>query len=255
GKEQPGKEQPGKEQPGKEDNNTYSFLYNDGGKKINVKYYGNENENRILIPDAQEITALMLEYIFDNIEKNLDIKLEDNIILECPNALTICLNYHHPYMIKKLILPKIENVINNIIDGPYSSLNDELDGDKVIQNGILFKWNNTTGNIEDKSIRKIIAYAFGNTDSITSLNFPNVEYIDPNAFISKRINTITKPFPLIKMNKLVINSVLLKWSDASGDIIDDSITSIAAGVFDNNQNITSASFLNVTSIGDYAFEG
>ncbi|MFV8473436.1 leucine-rich repeat protein [Mycoplasma sp. 4F] len=242
----------------KKDNNTYSFLYTDNNKKTNGKYY--KNENKIVIQDAQDITAKMLTEIFNYIHKNYDINNE-SFILDCPEAKRISLKFERPsgmssVKIKKLNLPKIENVINNK-DGGSEWLNHSLEEDKVVQNGILFQWNNAYGDIEDKTIRKIVAKAFRWNERITSINFPNVEYIDPNAF-----GVVYTGYPLkeeypplinIKTNKLVINGTLLKWSDASGDIADDSITSIAGGVFINNQEITSVSFPNVTSVGDRAF--
>ncbi|MFV8474497.1 leucine-rich repeat protein [Mycoplasma sp. Z631] len=256
GKEEPGKEEPGKEEPGKENTNTYSFLYNDGGNKINVEYY--ENENRILIPDAQEITAPMLKSIFNDLEKKFNLKQVSGFILECPNALTICYNYQHSAIIKKLILPKIENVVNNVdgdeISGEFKTLNGYLEDEKVIQNGILFKWNHASGDIEDSSVRKIIFFAFDNTNDITSISFPNVTFIDPNAFFMNE-HKQTEPFPLIKVNKLVINGLLIKWNDASGDIVDNTITSIATNAFFNNEKIKSVSFPNVTTIGVNAFSG
>ncbi|MFV8468416.1 leucine-rich repeat protein, partial [Mycoplasma sp. VS292A] len=56
-------------------------------------------------------------------------------------------------------------------------------------------------------------------------------------------------------SKVVGDGILFKWSNASGDIFDDSITSIGAGVFKNNQNIISASFPNVKTIGEQSFSG
>ncbi|MFV8476132.1 hypothetical protein [Mycoplasma sp. VS403A] len=92
----------GKEQPKKEDNNIYSFLYTHGNKETNVKYY--KNENRILIPHAQDITAEMLTYIFDNLTYKFDlIRNRDNFILESPNAKNICFDHWAGIAIKNYI--------------------------------------------------------------------------------------------------------------------------------------------------------
>ncbi|MFV8473022.1 leucine-rich repeat protein, partial [Mycoplasma sp. SH20] len=249
---------------GKKDNNIYSFLYTDGNKETSVKYY--ENENRILIPQAQDITSPMLEYIFDNLENKFYLDfLEDRFILECPNAVNICYDYSGSAKIKKLILPKIENIINNEFTRG-NMLSSNLEDEKVIQNGILFKWNNASGEIEDNSVKKIIPGVFENNQNITSVSFPNVTRIGNNAFSgATNLNSVNMPkLKEVGYNafestpelpeKIVLNGILVKWSNASGDIADDTITSIAGGVFENNSNIASVSFPNVTSIGDDAFK-
>ncbi|WP_416754993.1 hypothetical protein ACM0JF_01880 [Mycoplasma sp. 654] len=57
-------------------------------------------------------------------------------------------------------MPKVENVIYNKFENLYTTLLCSLEDDKVIQNGILFKWNNASGNIEDNSVKKIISGVF-----------------------------------------------------------------------------------------------
>ncbi|MFV8417906.1 leucine-rich repeat protein [Mycoplasma sp. VS299A] len=236
-----------KEQPGDKNKNIYSFLYNYGNEKTQVKY--NKNENRLLIEDAQDITSDMFEEILNKLwRKGIRPTF---LTLDCPNAKTIFFNYANSVIIKELNLPKIENVIGDPHYETSRSLNNFLEDDKVIQNGILFKWRNASGDIEDKSVRKIIRNAFDNTDNITSVSFPNVQYIDPKAFYSFN----NELFPLLKENKLVINGFLAKWKDARGAIIDNNITSIGADVFSNNDDITSVSFPSVTRIGSVTFAG
>ncbi|MFV8476819.1 leucine-rich repeat protein, partial [Mycoplasma sp. BRA290] len=235
GKEQPGKEQPGKEQPGKEqpgrENNIYSFVYPTENEKTDVKYY--KNENRILIPQAHDITASMLEYIFNNLDEKFKLRgSRDNIILECPNAINICSSYNNSHTaIKKLILPKIENIFYyHDIKQPFTALNEFLEDDKVIQNGILFKWANASGDIVDDSITSIANGAFENNSNITSVSFPNVASIGDWAF--KGVTNLTSVnMPKLKevgwyafentpklTNKIVGDGILFKWANASGDI-------------------------------------
>ncbi|MFV8515918.1 leucine-rich repeat protein [Mycoplasma sp. Z244B] len=215
----------GKEQQDKEDNNTYSFLYSDGNKETNVKYY--KNENRILIPDVQEITAQMLKYIFDNLTYKFNlIRNRDSFILECPNAKNICFDHWTGIAIKKIILPKVENVIYNKFENLYTTLLRSLEDDKVIQNGILFKWNNASGNIEDNSVKKIISGVFLNNEDITSVSFPNVTSIGDSAFYGAT-NLTSVSFP--------------------------NATYIGSNAFENATGLTTVSFPNVTTIGKWAF--
>ncbi|MFV8474331.1 leucine-rich repeat protein, partial [Mycoplasma sp. Z407A] len=181
----------GKEQPGKEDNNTYSFIYANGGEATNVKYY--KNENRILIPKAKEITSEMLDYIFHNLSDKLHHDSND-FTLECPNAISICFKYQSRVGVKKLILPKIKNVIYNELNSPFTMLNEFLEDDKVIQNGILFKWDSASGDIVDDSITSIAGGVFENNQNITSVSFPNVTSIGEEAFaLTTNLRSVSFP--------------------------------------------------------------
>ncbi|MFV8477682.1 leucine-rich repeat domain-containing protein, partial [Mycoplasma sp. VS410B] len=139
--------------------------------------------------------------------------------------------------------------------------------DKVVGNGILFKWSDASGDIVDDSITRIADSVFENNEKITSVSFSNVTSIGREAF-EGATNLTSVDMPQLEYvgseafkntpklpSKIIEKGKLIKWDGATGDIIDDSITSIAGGVFANNQNITSVSFPNVTSIGQYAFYG
>lgn len=72
----------------------------------------------------------------------------------------------------------------------------------------------------------------------------------------KIIFTLLAAFLAIQLYSapVIINGLLVEWSDASGDIvIPEEVTAIADNVFKDNQNITTVSGVNVVTIGQFAF--
>ncbi|TPR53200.1 leucine-rich repeat domain-containing protein [Metamycoplasma neophronis] len=136
---------------------------------------------------------------------------------------------------------------------------------KIIENGVLIKWTNASGDISDSEITAISDGVFKGNTNITSVSFPNVTKISPRAF-QGAVNLTHVDLPKLEEidyksfdntpglgDKIVLNGILAKWDNAEGDISDDEITVIAADIFYNNQNITSVSFPNVIKIGSWAF--
>ncbi|MFV8459181.1 leucine-rich repeat protein [Mycoplasma sp. CR] len=229
-------------------NDVVSFEYNDGKNTANVQY--NQADERVVIKDIENIDENTLTSIL-NLTAEKTGTTNSDIILDCPDAKTISLLADTKYSIKKVNLPKLEKVVYNedyTIQSP-ALWTRSLEGDKVIINGIVFKWNNPKGDINDETIVQILPYAFENTHKITSINLPNVKWISPEGFGHENKE---KLFPQIK-SKIVLNGILIKWPDAEGDITDSNIRGIFDSAFENNKKITSASFPNVTEIGKNAF--
>ncbi|MHA3786332.1 leucine-rich repeat domain-containing protein [Mycoplasma sp. Z244C] len=215
-----------------------------------------------------------------------------DIFLDCPDAKIVdALSNDFDYIkIINVNLPKLEKITYNDADEPikwHKSWINSLTDDKVVQNGFLLKWDNAKGAIKDDTITKILPSAFIIGNGITSIDFPNLKIIPDNLFSwglalkdvnvpsvttigknafdhAENLETLNAPnlkeigfmafsnTPKLK-SKIVANKKLIKWAGASGDIVDDTITSIGDGAFENNQNITSVSFPNVTSVGYGAF--
>ncbi|MFV8418583.1 leucine-rich repeat protein [Mycoplasma sp. Sp33II] len=229
-------------------NDVVSFEYNDGKNTANVQY--NPTDERIVIKDIENLDENTFSSILNLTAEKIG-STRRGIVLDCPDAKTISLSAETMYSIKKVNLPKLEKVVYSE-DYTLSSpalWTRSLEGDKVIINGIVFKWNNAKGDINDETITQILPYAFEDTDKISSINFPNVKEISRKAFGNQ---SQKKLFPQIK-SKIILNGVLIKWPNAEGDISDSTVTSISNGVFENNEKITSVSFPNVTEIGDNAF--
>ncbi|MFV8474445.1 leucine-rich repeat domain-containing protein [Mycoplasma sp. Z631] len=234
------------------ENNVVEFDYNSGENKAKVKF--NADDSKLVIKDIETVTEKDLGSILNLVAEKNSQYIHKPIILDCPDAKVFPLYNPTYYRIAKINLPKLEKVTYVEEPGIMSpgALIWGLQDDKVVQNGILFKWENASGDIYDESITQIMPGAFGDTSKITSINLPNLKNISSHAFRSA--SSIEKLFPLIK-SKVVLNDILIKWPEAVGDIKDNHITKIYNYAFENNQNITSVSFPNVTSIGDAAFHG
>ncbi|MFV8472076.1 leucine-rich repeat protein [Mycoplasma sp. 1458C] len=234
-----------------ESKNVISFTYNDGKNDTSIKY--NVDAKKLVIPDAEIISSDMFQYAFDKLQTIPGIDT-DNLTLSCPNAKVIPWKVETNIKITKLELPKIENVIFSNMSNNQKEFNNRitryLSDDKVVQNGILFKWYDPIGNIDDSSITQIIPYAFNKTDYVRSIKLPNLQRVGNNAFGS--VNYRLGVFPKIK-GKIILNGILIRWDDSTGEIFDDQITKIAPLTFFGNQKITSVSFPNVTEVGDHAF--
>ncbi|MFV8478058.1 leucine-rich repeat domain-containing protein, partial [Mycoplasma sp. VS410B] len=140
-------------------------------------------------------------------------------------------------------------------------------GGKKIYNNTLVGWSDATGHIVDDTVTSIADGVFANNQNITSVSFPNVTSIGDNAFAGAT-NLTSVDIPKLNkvglhafentpklIGKIIVDGKLIRWDGASGDIADDSITSIADSVFENNEKITSVSFPNVTTIGTRTFYG
>ncbi|MHA3839566.1 leucine-rich repeat domain-containing protein, partial [Mycoplasma sp. HF14] len=169
-------------------------------------------------------------------------------------------------------LKNVQNIGNNTFDNiPNLNINYLVNNmakfeNKLVINGKLIKWNNAKGDVIDNTITSIGDGAFENNQNITSVSFPNVTRIGYSAF-KNATNLTSVNMPKLEeiegsafeytpklMGKIVVNGKLLSWGEASGDVVDNTITSIADGVFENNENIISVSFPNVTRIGYRAFK-
>ncbi|MFV8418384.1 leucine-rich repeat protein, partial [Mycoplasma sp. VS299A] len=228
-----------------------TFVYDDGNKKTEIKY--DNNAKKLIFPDAEVITEPMFNYAFRQLENSIK-PGEDNITLSCPETKVIPGTIDTKIIISKLELPKIEKVVNKNGSSMFRNrLSRNLEDNKVVQNGILFKWNNPIGEMKDSTITQIVPFAINQTADVTGIDLPNLENVDFSAFEHPN-NGLRTIFPQIN-SKIVLNGILIKWPGATGQIEDSEVTNIASYVFKNNQNITSVSFPNVTSIGASAFEG
>ncbi|MFV8478045.1 leucine-rich repeat domain-containing protein, partial [Mycoplasma sp. VS410B] len=228
-----------------------TFVYDDGNKKTEIKY--DNNAKKLIFPDAEVITEPMFNYAFRQLENSIK-PGEDNITLSCPETKVIPGTIDTKIIISKLELPKIEKVVNKNGSSMFRNrLSRNLEDNKVVQNGILFKWNNPIGEMKDSTITQIVPFAINQTADVTGIDLPNLENADFSAFGHPN-NGLRTIFPQIN-SKIVLNGILIKWPGATGQIEDSEVTNIASYVFKNNQNITSVSFPNVTSIGDSTFEG
>ncbi|MFV8400856.1 leucine-rich repeat protein, partial [Mycoplasma sp. 2634B] len=259
GTSNPGTSNPGTSNPGTSDkvenNNISTFVYDDGKSKYNIKY--DSNEKRLLIEDAEVVTSKMLDFAAKNIMP-LQNGNDKGILLDFPQAKIVSAvskNINNPLRISKINFPKIEKIdyenysIDEILKGIWTN---HLEGDKVIQNGILFKWMSPIGDINDDKITQIITDAIYDTSQITSINLPNVKTINDYAFAENKKIYSDKIFPKIK-KKIVLNNILVKWDDAEGDIKDDIITDIYSSVFKDNDKINSINFPNVVTVKNDAF--
>ncbi|WP_416754986.1 leucine-rich repeat domain-containing protein [Mycoplasma sp. 654] len=220
----------------------------------NVKMEFNKETKVMTIKNAPTITYKILSEFISKLDDELIHNVGD-ITLECPDTKTIWAEYpgDTSIKVKKLIAPKLESVngyIQRIFGAPKRPwLFKNLSDDKVIINGLLIKWDNASGNIADPNVTKIVKYAFMDTAKITGVDFPNVKNIDGKAFLGPE----GKIFPDIN-DKIVLNGILIKYPNATGEINDDSIKKIFPKVFYGNDKITSVSFPNVTEIDYCAFE-
>ncbi|MFV8477323.1 leucine-rich repeat protein [Mycoplasma sp. Z355B] len=231
-----------------------TFVYDDGNKKTEIKY--DNNAKKLIFPDVEVITEPMFNYAFRQLENSIK-PGEDNITLSCPETKVIPGTIDTKIIISKLELPKIEKVVNkNIFTGSdmfWNRLSRNLEDNKVVQNGILFKWNNPVGEMKDSTITQIVPFAINQTADVTGIDLPNLQNVDFSAFESPHsgLGTI---FPQIN-SKIVLNGILIKWPGATGQIEDSEVTKIASCVFIEDWNITSVSFPNVTEVGNAAFGG
>ncbi|MFV8478393.1 leucine-rich repeat domain-containing protein [Mycoplasma sp. B6400] len=231
-----------------------TFVYDDGNKKTEIKY--DNNAKKLIIPDTEVITEPMFKYAFEQLE-NLNKADVDHITLSCPETKVIPGTIDTKISISKLDLPKIEKVVNkNIFTGSHmfdNRLSRNLEDNKVVQNGILFKWNNPIGVMKDSTITQIVPFAINQTAYVTEIDLPNLENVDFSAFEHPN-NDLRTIFPQIN-SKIVLNGILIKWPGATGQIEDSEVTKIASCAFIEDRNITSVSFPNVTEIGNAAFGG
>ncbi|MFV8474447.1 leucine-rich repeat protein [Mycoplasma sp. Z631] len=229
-----------------------TFVYDDGNKKTEIKY--DNNAKKLIFPDAEVITEPMFNYAFRQLENSIK-PGEDNITLSCPETKVIPGTIDTKIIISKLELPKIEKVVNkNIFTGSpmfWNRLSRNLEDNKVVQNGILFKWNNPIGEMKDSTITQIVPYAINQTAYVTGIDLPNLQNVDFSAFEHPN-NDLRTIFPQIN-SKIVLNGILIKWPGATAQIEDTEVTKIASCAFIDDWNITSVSFPNVTEIGNAAF--
>ncbi|MFV8489205.1 hypothetical protein [Mycoplasma sp. 31_09] len=189
----------------------------------NVKMEFNKETKVMTIKNAPTITYKILSEFISKLDDELIHNVGD-ITLECPDTKTIWAEYpgDTSIKVKKLIAPKLESVngyIQRIFGAPKRPwLFKNLSDDKVIINGLLIKWDNASGNIADPNVTKIVKYAFMDTAKITGVDFPNVKNIDGKAFLGPE----GKIFPDIN-DKIVLNGILIKYPNATGEINDDSI--------------------------------
>ncbi|MFV8472024.1 leucine-rich repeat protein [Mycoplasma sp. 1458C] len=234
-----------------------STIVTDGNISFDTK------KHVLTIKDVKKITPDYLWNLYQDQEKKKKLKLEyeDGILiggikLVCPDATElVTVSKDVPGLpIKSIEFPKLENVIttlpNETSDIGLFNLIKELEGDKIVQNGILLKWNNAYGDISDDTITTIIRNAFDATTYISKINLPNLKFVQPYGF-----GTIDKePFPMIE-GKLIINNIVVKWPGANGNIIDSDITEIYNDAFKDNNSLYTVNFDNVTTVCDGAFEG
>ncbi|MFV8400885.1 leucine-rich repeat protein [Mycoplasma sp. 2634B] len=232
-----------------ENKDLVSFKYDDGKNVANVAY--DQEQNKLIIKDIERIDQTTFSQILMKADKELDAFNSIGITLECPDTKELSLIVNGNYSINKVILPKLEKMLyDNEYNLDSTGLwTNRLSGDKVVINGILFKWKNPSGDINDESITQILPHAFRDTSKVISFNLPNVKYIYPKAFTYSNENDA---FPKIK-SKIVLNGTLIKWDDATGAISDANVTKVYKSAFQNNDKITSISFPNAIEIDDYAF--
>ncbi|MFV8471408.1 leucine-rich repeat protein [Mycoplasma sp. B6188] len=252
---EPGKKEPGKG-TGDKETPTVSPITTDE----NISY--NTKDNVLTIKDVKEITPEYLNNIYKTKGKKLKLVNKDGSIiggikLVCPDATTLVavsdarLGYN--FSISEIEFPKLENVVttlpNPLPDSLTNNLLSTLTGYKIVQNGVLIRWNDAFGDISDSTVTSIIRGAFNRTNDIRRISLPNLKYVQPYAFGLYDDN----PFPYID-GKIVLNKVLVKWSNLDDGVVkDDNITEIYNGVFKDTDNLGAAIFENVTTICDKAF--
>ncbi|MFV8400882.1 leucine-rich repeat protein [Mycoplasma sp. 005V] len=217
-----------------------------------IKIEFNKDTKVLSVKNAPIIDFDLLNDFLQQLDEMFDNKV-GNITLECPDTKTIAVGYPYVTSVKvtKLIMPKLESTTDHVFrlwnperDWLFKNLQD----DKVVQNGVLIKWDNAIGNLVDNNITKILQYAFMDTQNITGIDFPKLNDIEATAFMG----TNGDIFPKIT-EKLVVNGILIKYPGAKGEIKDDSIKQIYAYVFKGNTSITSVSFPNATKLYYGAF--
>ncbi|TPR53205.1 leucine-rich repeat protein, partial [Metamycoplasma neophronis] len=256
------------------DKNNLTFLYTDNNnEKTEIKY--NPITSIVTMNNAEKVTLDMFDFLSEKISslpENKDKYGRKSIILNLPNTKEIYggglgrLNkgnegqkyFGHLILdITQVYLPKIEKVVveeNFDYDGPHERpWYMDVETDKFLQNGILFKWENPSGDINDPNIHTILPHAIENTNEVTSFNLPNIRKIYPNFLEFPENANIDLWFPLIK-EKMIINGVLIKWPNAKGAIEDKNVEYIYPGALNQNTKITSVSFPNAKRVGFAAFD-
>ncbi|MFV8481695.1 leucine-rich repeat protein [Mycoplasma sp. SK341A] len=218
----------------------------------NIKMDFNKETKVLTIANAPTVDYDLLSSFITQLNELFKYQSTD-ITLSCPDTTTICTGYlgESAAKITKLIMPKLQNTYGHIFrlfntqrDWLFKNLVD----DKVVLNGMLVKWDNASGNLEDNTITQIAQYAFLNTQDITGISFPNLQNIQPEAFGLNERNI----FPKIT-DKLVVNGILIKYPNAKGVIEDDTIKQVYGNVFNENKDITSISLPNATKVDYYSF--
>ncbi|MFV8467723.1 leucine-rich repeat domain-containing protein [Mycoplasma sp. 46852] len=185
---------------------------------------------------------------------------EENASLETiniPNVIYIDNEaFHSAFNINEIKLPRAKSIgykaFSNIIH-----LKSFIAPELSIISDYALAYNHDLVTVEIPNVEIIGSYALSDNPSLTTVKINKKIKSGINVFYKSNELDITTRKLIAKAigGKQVYKNTLLGWSDASGDIVDDTITSIADGVFKNNKNITSVSFPNVTSIGQSAFKG